>query len=121
MARSAGRKVPHEPTQEMRQMVQLHSSIGTPQDLMARILDIDEKTLRKYYRDELDLGLVKANAKMGGSLFNKGLAGDTAAQIFWMKTRAGWREKDDAQNVTINLPYDGWHIERAKPDTPETD
>jgi len=29
--------------------------------------------------------------------------------------------QSDTQNVTINLPYDGWHIERAKPDTPETD
>lgn len=27
----------------------------------------------------------------------------------------------DAPNVTVNLPFDGFHIERAKPDTPDTD
>jgi phage terminase small subunit len=29
--------------------------------------------------------------------------------------------QNEGQNVTINLPYDGWHIERAKSDTPDAD
>ena len=31
-------------------------------------------------------------AEIGGHLFNKAKGGDTAAQIFWLKTRAQWRE-----------------------------
>jgi hypothetical protein len=46
----------------------------------------------KYYREELDTALHKANSKIGGSLFNKAIAGDTAAAIFWLKTRARWSE-----------------------------
>jgi hypothetical protein len=88
-------KPPHEPTAENRQIVQLHATIGTPQEDIARVLGIDPKTLRKYYRDELDLASAKANATIGGALFNKAKGGDTAAMIFWMKTRAGWREKQE--------------------------
>lgn len=86
---------PHKPSRESRQLVQLHASIGTPQAIIADILGIDVKTLTKYYREELDQALARANASVGGALFNKATKGDTTAMIFWMKTRAGWREKQD--------------------------
>lgn len=82
----------HEPTPEQRHIVQLHATIGTPQDDIAKVIGIDPKTLRLHYRDELDLASAKANAVVGGALFNKAKAGDTTAMIFWMKTRAGWKE-----------------------------
>jgi len=83
----------HEPTDEQRQLVELHSTIGTRQDNIARIIGIDLKTLHKHYRDELDLGMDKANQQVGGALFSKALDGDTASMIFWMKTRARWSER----------------------------
>jgi hypothetical protein len=86
---------PHEPSKESRQLVQLHATIGTPQAVIADILGIDGKTLTKYYREELDQALARANASVGGALFNKATKGDTTAMIFWMKTRAGWREKQE--------------------------
>lgn len=49
-------------------------------------------TLRRYFRDELDQGVVKANAKVARSLFENATGGNVAAQIFWLKTRAGWTE-----------------------------
>lgn len=91
---------PHEPTPELRQTVQLHATVGTPQDTIASILGIDPKTLRKYYREELDHATAKANATIGGALFNKAKNGDTAAQIFWMKTRAQWRETSNIDHTT---------------------
>jgi len=91
---------PHEPTPESRQLVQLHATIGTPQDDVARIIGVDAKTLRKHYREELDLAHAKANATIGGALFNKAKSGDTAAMIFWMKTRAGWREKQEIDHTS---------------------
>ena len=86
-------KPPHAPTDAQRQTVQLHTTVGTPQETIAQILGIDPKTLRKHYRDELDLSRAKANATIGGALFNKAKGGDTAAMIFWMKTQAGWKER----------------------------
>lgn len=83
---------PHEPTRATRELVQLHAMVGTRQEVIASIIGIDPKTLRKYYREELDQSKAKANATIGGALFNKAKSGDTAAMIFWMKTQAGWKE-----------------------------
>jgi hypothetical protein len=94
----AGRP-PHEPSKEGRELVKLHATVGTPQDVIAGLLGIDPKTLRKHYREELDHSLAQANAVIGGSLFNKAKAGDIAAQIFWMKTRARWRETNVVEHT----------------------
>ena len=91
---------PHAPSKESRQLVQLHATIGTRQDVIADILGIDGKTLTKYYREELDQATARANAAVGGALFNKATKGDTAAMIFWMKTRAGWREKHEIDHTS---------------------
>ena len=93
-------KPPHAPTEATRQTVQLHTMVGTNQTDIARVLDIDEKTLRKYYRDELDLAKSKANASIGGALFNKAKNGDTAAMIFWMKTQAKWAERHELDHTS---------------------
>lgn len=95
---------PHEPSKESRQLVQLHATIGTPQNVISDILGIDDKTLRLYYREELDQALARANASVGGALFNKATKGDTAAMIFWMKTRAGWREKQEIDMTSNGGP-----------------
>lgn len=97
----------HEPTDALRQTVQLHTLVGNTQETVSRVLGIDEKTLRLHYRDELDLAKARANATIGGALFNKAKAGDTAAMIFWMKTQAGWRET----NVTEITGKDGGPIQ----------
>lgn len=94
---------PHEPTRATRELVQLHTMVGTTQETIASIIGIDPKTLRKHYRDELDLAKAKANATIGGALFNKAKAGDTTAMIFWMKTQAGWKET----NVNEHTSPDG--------------
>ena len=68
---------------------------GVAESDIARVVGLDPKTLRKHYRDELDNGHVKANAKVAENLFRKatgeGREAVTAA-IFWLKTRAGWKE-----------------------------
>ncbi len=99
-ARTGAGKPPHEPTKVTRDLVKLHAMVGTPQELIAKILDIDSKTLRKWYRRELDIATAQANAQIGGALYNKAMKGDTAAAIFWLKTRAGFREKQDIDHTS---------------------
>ena len=86
-----------EPSKAEREMVSLHATIGTPQEVIADILDIDPTTLRRHFRKELDQSFAKANATIGGALYNKAKGGDTAAMIFWMKTRAQWIERATEQ------------------------
>ena len=90
----------HEPTPAQRQLVQLHATIGTQHSVIADIIGIDAKTLRKHYRTELDHASAQANATIGGALFNKAKSGDTTAMIFWMKTRAGWRERQEIDHTS---------------------
>jgi len=97
--KTCGRKQ-HAPTDAQRKLVELHATVGTTQDMIARLIGIDKKTLRLHYRDELDLSMAKANATIGGALFNKAKGGDTASMIFWLKTRARWRETTDVNHVS---------------------
>src|SRR5215204_2395757 len=82
----------HLPDPAVRRQVEAMADYGIPEIDMAHVVGIDPKTLRKHYRDELDLGETKANAQVAGFLFNSARSGNVSAQIFWLKTRARWRE-----------------------------
>ena len=82
----------HQPDPAQRRQVEAMAAYGIPADDISRVVAIDAKTLRKHYRDELDLGTAKANAQVAGFLFNSARNGNVTAQIFWLKTRAGWKE-----------------------------
>ena len=84
------------PTEEKRRTVRAMSGYGIPQTDIATILEIDAKTLRKHFRRELDRGSIEATTKVAQTLFSMATSGqNTAAAIFWMKARAGWREKQE--------------------------
>src|SRR4051812_20219773 len=85
---------PYEPSEEQRRTVRAMAGFGVPQPDIATFLRIDPKTLRKYYRDELDQGVTEAKVKVAQSLFNMATKShNVAAAIFWMKARAGWSER----------------------------
>lgn len=88
----------HQPTDATRQTVQLHAMVGTRQEVIASILGISPDSLQRHYREELDTSREKANASIGGALYKKAMSGDTASMIFWLKTRARWRETVDISN-----------------------
>lgn len=89
----------HKPDIESRAKVRALSAYGIRQDDIARYLDVAPKTLRQHYRDELDIGGIEANAKVAEGLFKMATNGNTAAAIFWLKSRAGWRE---VQQIDLN-------------------
>ena len=72
---------------------------GIPQPEIAEAVGIDPKTLRKYYAKELRGATTIANARVAESLFKQATDGNTAAAIFWLKARAGWREKVDVEHA----------------------
>ena len=76
----------------LREKVRHLAGLGVPQDDIARIIGCAPKTLRQRCRDELDRGVAEANATISGSLFGAAKGGNVTAQIFWLKTRARWRE-----------------------------
>ena len=88
-------------TDAMRERVRYLAGVGVPQDDIAKIIGCAPKTLRKRFRDDLDRGVAEANATMCGYLFASAKAGNIAAIIFWVKTRA-WRDR-----VTPDRPIPG--------------
>jgi hypothetical protein len=85
----------HQPDPVSRRQVEAMAAYGIPETDIARVLRIDPKTLRKRYRDELDTGSTRATAKVAESLFRKAIgdgAQSVTAAIFWLKTRAHWKE-----------------------------
>lgn len=85
---------PMEPTTEERDLVSQMASVGITHEQIALCVrdGISADTLVKYFADELKTARVKANAKIGGKLYNMAMEGNVAAAIFWAKTRMGWKE-----------------------------
>ena len=106
-----------KPTDDERRLVEQMCAVGIPQESIRLVVrdGIDDKTLRKHFRRELDTAKIKANAKIGGTLFNKAVNGDTTAAIFWAKTQMGWKETNVSEH-TGNVSM----IERVIVDTPDT-
>jgi hypothetical protein len=90
---------PHRANAAARQAVEQMSAVGIDQETISGALKIDPKTLRKWYAEELDHAATKANAAVGGKLYNKAMSGDTTAMIFWLKTRMGWKETNHVEHV----------------------
>ena len=115
------------PAEDERRTVRALSGYGVPQEGIAIHIGVDPKTLRKHFRDELDRGSVEATAKVARSLFRMATEGQiVAAAIFWMKARAGWREKtnlevtgkDDAPltpaGIRVTFVWPGDDLERRE-------
>ena len=86
---------PFVPTEKERQQVERMVGLGLTQEQIAKILNIAESTLKKYFREELDNGEAKANSAVAQNLFGIATSreqGSVAAAIFWMKTRGKWKE-----------------------------
>ena len=115
----------HQPTDKTRAEIVALRSYGVPIKEVAAYIGIDDKTIYKYYREELENSAIKANANVGKFLYQaaSGQALTTGATysdcvraaMFWAKTRMGWKEtnvqeeenkeaKNNPKNtITINV------------------
>ena len=89
---------PREWTDEERLVVKWMSVAGIPQKRIAATLHTTEETLEKYFRVELDEAADKCNSAVVGALYKNALSGNVTAQIFWCKTRLGWREVQEIEH-----------------------
>jgi len=87
-----GGRPPHLPNGDTRNKVFMLSTVGTRHEDIATVLGISTDTLTKYYQDELAKGRIEANASVAETLFKQAKEGNTTAMIFWLKSRAKWKE-----------------------------
>lgn len=93
----------HAPTDKTRFEVSMMVSFGNSQPQIAAVIGISEHTLRLHYREELDLGAVRANRSVAMNLFKQATRDDPKAfhaAAFWLKTRAGWKEPPAEQRLS---------------------
>jgi hypothetical protein len=102
---------PFKPTEEQRESVEGMMAYGIPQEDIARLIknpetgeSINRETLRKYFAEEIDTGLAKANAKVASSMYDMATKGDATgtklgAAAFWLARRAGWKETSTHEHV----------------------
>lgn len=89
----AAHRPAYVPTEKDRGQVQAMAGFGIDHASIAELLGMRAPALRRHFRKELDLGAVKANALVAQKLFEKATTGNELnAMIFWLRTRAGWKE-----------------------------
>ena len=102
----------HQPTEKTRAEIIALRSYGVPIKEVAAYIGIDDKTLYKYYREELENSATKANANVGKFLY-QAASGQSLkdgatysdcvrAAMFWAKTRMGWKETNVQEHTGAN-------------------
>jgi hypothetical protein len=104
------------PTKEQQEVVRRAAAFLREEDIVKLVINpqtnepISPVTLRKHFRNELDIGHVQANADVAGALFKNATtgtptypAGNPTAQIFWLKTRGNGHWKDK-QTIELETP-----------------
>jgi hypothetical protein len=93
-AREGAGRPAFEPTVAERKQVEALSGYGLPIEQIAVLVrdGIHVDTLRAHFATELVSGKAKANGQVGKTLFQKVMAGDTTAAIWWSKTQMRWAE-----------------------------
>ena len=84
-----------KPNDDQRRQVMMLAGFGFNQQTIGTFIGISHVSLRRYFRRELDIGPTEANLRVANALYkNATTNGNVTAQIFWMKSRMGWRERD---------------------------
>ena len=87
---------------------------GLTSDQIASVLGMGESTLyekqKQYpeFSESIKKGRSKGIATITNTLFNKAKSGDNTAMIFYLKNRAGWKDKVETEHsgeIGQNLNY----------------
>jgi len=88
------KELKHIPTPESRLRIAKYVAFGVSVEAICRLENFAYSTLMNHYRHEVEVGRDYINFLVANSLMQQALAGNTTAQIFYLKTRntANFRE-----------------------------
>lgn len=100
-ARPGAGRPAYVPTDADRKQVEAMSGYGVPIEQIAAVTmgGISMETLYAHFREEMVAGKAKINAKIGQTLAQKALGGDTAAMIWWSKSQMRFKEKVELEHT----------------------
>lgn len=85
-------KAPHVVTLTTRARVTALVATGVSRRVIAEMVKVNLKEITTLYAQELANGKEIANGEVGAKFYDAALAGNVTAQMFWLKTRAGFTE-----------------------------
>lgn len=92
----------HIPTPELKQRVCDLVMSGAPLHIICEIIKINDDTLREHYKFELTTAKTIAIERIGKTVYQQAVDGDSKAQALYLKTQGasqGWVEKQIIENV----------------------
>lgn len=100
--------------------VEAMAGFGLPAADIALVLAMDLDELQLIYQRELETGTIKTNLRVAERLYQQAL-GDgrqaVTAAIFWLKTRARWKETQSEEQASTLTPTINFNVVYdAKPD-----
>jgi hypothetical protein len=118
-----------KPTDEHRRMVETTSGLGLTEVQIADVLNIDPKTLRKYFQREIKVGNVRAYTAVKQTFYQMATSGkNAAATTAWLNDfhrrpqNHLKQEQEKAANITHGVPVpEELHAELDKTITAELD
>jgi cobalamin biosynthesis protein CobT len=101
---------------EQRQKVKALAGYGLSHQEIATVAGVGSViTLRKYFHEELRRGPLEAQSNVMRALFRQASSGrNSAATMFWLKTRAGWSEQGKVEEREVATST-VWEIHEYQP------
>ena len=95
----------HQVTNALKQRVCDLVMSGAPIHIICEIIGIDDDTLKKHYKFELTTAKTIAIERIGKTVYQQALAGDSKAQALYLKTQGacqGWIEKQIVETTNTD-------------------
>lgn len=98
----------HVPTLQTKSKVEALVAAGFTHEQIASNLNINNKTLTKHYKNELDNTMANRTIKLTESVYRDALKGDKQSRELWLRCRARWanaksKEDREREEKTVSL------------------
>ena len=81
-------------TEAHRELVGGLAGMGCSMNELGRMLGTTKELIARDFQDEIDTATSIVNTQVASALFKNCLAGNVSAQIYWLRSRAGWDQGD---------------------------
>tara|TARA_R110000868_G_scaffold25277_7_gene98622 strand:+ start:997 stop:1323 length:327 start_codon:yes stop_codon:yes gene_type:complete len=90
-------------TDSEKMLVKFMAIAAVPKDRIAKYFKVSKSTLLEVCSEELNEATDGINANVVGALYKNAMKGNVSAQIFWCKTRLGWKETSAVEHSGIEV------------------
>jgi hypothetical protein len=99
-----GKVIPHLRSEEIAAIVLHYTGMGASLNFIAAHLNIRPGLIKECYGKELEYAVERTNVEVAGAAFRMATNEEDGAMTkFWLKSRAKWRDGDNAEDRNNSL------------------